>query len=172
MPCIGRGPGCAMTGPSAPQQTACLLEGLPVLHNPRHLDCKGRTTTGLALDYDVAADHLTERVLIRESLARLRGYAWSPPLSCPAPSRNRHADANAAGCFARLSDAGERVSLTARPECARRPRHREPADSAPSDHRFRFAGRGFAVRGRRPQTEQNKRPRPGHAAPSPGRPGH
>jgi hypothetical protein len=39
----------AITGPSALRQTACLLGGLPNLHNPRHSDCKGRTTTGLSL---------------------------------------------------------------------------------------------------------------------------
>ncbi len=41
--------------PSAPQQTACLFGGLPNLHNPRHSDCRDRTTTGLALDGDVTA---------------------------------------------------------------------------------------------------------------------
>src|ERR1700730_211351 len=50
----------AISGPSALQQTACLLGVLPNLHNPRHSDCKGRTTTGLALDRDVAAHHLAE----------------------------------------------------------------------------------------------------------------
>ena len=35
----------AIGGPSALQQTAYLLAGLPNLHNPRHSDCKGRTLT-------------------------------------------------------------------------------------------------------------------------------
>src|SRR5215831_17862056 len=50
----------AMSGPSAPQQIACLSGGLPNLHAPRHSDCKGRTATGFALDGDIASHHLTE----------------------------------------------------------------------------------------------------------------
>src|SRR5215472_8365509 len=50
----------AMSGPSAPQQIACQLGGLPNLHAPRHSDCKGRTATGLACDRNIAAHHLTE----------------------------------------------------------------------------------------------------------------
>ena len=42
------------------QQTGGLLDGLPNLHNPRHSDRKGRTTTGLAFDRDVPAHHLAE----------------------------------------------------------------------------------------------------------------
>src|SRR5262245_2735249 len=63
------GPLSAISGPSAPQQTACLLGGFPNLHNPRHSDCKGRTTTGLALDRDVAAHHLTEAPADHETKA-------------------------------------------------------------------------------------------------------
>src|ERR1700730_4417812 len=37
-----------------------LLGGIPVLHTPRHSNYEGRTTTGLALDRDVAAHHLAE----------------------------------------------------------------------------------------------------------------
>jgi hypothetical protein len=59
----------AMSGPSAPQQTACLLGGLPNLHNQGHSDCKGRTTTGLALDRDVTAHHLTEASAYNEAEA-------------------------------------------------------------------------------------------------------
>jgi hypothetical protein len=56
----------AISGPTAPQQKACLLGGLPHLHNPRHSDCKGRATTGFALDRDVAAHHLTKPPADRE----------------------------------------------------------------------------------------------------------
>src|SRR5262249_20208919 len=52
---------------SAPQQTLCLLSGLPNLDNPRHSDCKGRATTGLALDPNVAAHHLTEPLADHEA---------------------------------------------------------------------------------------------------------
>ena len=48
------------SGPSAPQQTARLLGGLPVLHNSRQPDCKGGATPGLAGDGDVAAHHLAK----------------------------------------------------------------------------------------------------------------
>jgi hypothetical protein len=43
------------------------LRGLPNLHNPRHSYCKGRTTTGLALDTDVTAHHLTEVLAYNEA---------------------------------------------------------------------------------------------------------
>src|SRR5262249_8218613 len=48
-------------------QTVCLLSGLPNLDNPRHSDCKGRATTGLALDRDIAAHHLTKASADREA---------------------------------------------------------------------------------------------------------
>jgi hypothetical protein len=57
------------------QQTARLLGGLPNLHNPRHSDCKGRTTTGLALDRDVAAHHLAEAFADRQAKARAAIFA-------------------------------------------------------------------------------------------------
>src|ERR1700730_1189456 len=53
-------PSRANSRPEQVQQTACLLGGLPNLYNPRHSDCKGGTTTGLALDRNVAAHHLTK----------------------------------------------------------------------------------------------------------------
>jgi hypothetical protein len=46
-----------------------LLGGLPNLHNPRHSDCKGRTATGLTLDGDVTAHHLTEASAYNEAEA-------------------------------------------------------------------------------------------------------
>src|ERR1700730_2712673 len=61
--------GCPIEGPSFISRTvthACLLGGFPDLHNPRHSDCKGRTTTRLTLDRDVAAHHLTEAFTDRE----------------------------------------------------------------------------------------------------------
>src|ERR1700730_12428828 len=64
-----------MSGPSAPQQTACLLGDFLNLHNPRHSDCKGRTTTGLALDRDVAAHHLAEPAADHETKAGAAVFA-------------------------------------------------------------------------------------------------
>jgi hypothetical protein len=64
-----RPPFSAISGPSAPQQAAFLLGGLPSLHNPRHVDCKGRTTTGLALDGNITAHHLTKAAADHETKA-------------------------------------------------------------------------------------------------------
>jgi hypothetical protein len=72
---ISSGPSRAISGPSAPQQTACLLNGLPNLHDPRHSDCKGRTTTGLALDRDVATHHLAETPTNSEAKAGASVFA-------------------------------------------------------------------------------------------------
>jgi non-homologous end joining protein Ku len=46
------------------------LGGLPNLHNPRHSDCKGRTTTDFAFDRDVPAHHLTEDLLKKKQEGR------------------------------------------------------------------------------------------------------
>src|SRR5262249_38167980 len=46
-----------------------LLGVRPGFHNLRHSDCKGGTTTGLALDRDVATHHLTEAPADHETKA-------------------------------------------------------------------------------------------------------
>src|SRR6516225_7245878 len=63
-------PQCAKSRPEQVQQRACLLGGLPNLHNPRHSDCKGRTTTDFAFDRDVPAHHLTEDLLKKKQEGR------------------------------------------------------------------------------------------------------
>jgi hypothetical protein len=75
---------CAMSGPSALQQTACLLGGVSNLHNPRQSDCKGRATTGLALDRDVAAHHLAEAQRLRVVLL---GFFASNAATAPSALR-------------------------------------------------------------------------------------
>jgi hypothetical protein len=89
----------AITGPSAPQQTGCLLGGAFATATIRGTDCKGRTTTGLALDRDVAPHHLAEPFADRQPktrpavLARRGGGSLRKLLEQLVHLLRRHADA-------------------------------------------------------------------------------
>jgi hypothetical protein len=65
----------AISGPSALQQTACLLGCLHNLHNPRHPDRKGRAAAEFTLDHDVPAHHLAEALTDREAKTRTAVFA-------------------------------------------------------------------------------------------------
>jgi acyl-CoA synthetase (AMP-forming)/AMP-acid ligase II len=85
--------------------------GQPLFNNygitecsPRHSDCKGRTTTGLALDGDVAAHHLTEAAADSEAktrstvFARRHGGSLGKLLKQLAHLLCRHPDAGIGHC--------------------------------------------------------------------------
>src|SRR3984893_768964 len=97
-------PSRANSRPEQVQQTANLLGGLPNLYNPRHSDCKGRTTTGLARHRNVAAHHLTEAFADRQ---------------CRTVVSNSTRAAAASGSTTALSISGPAKASTASSDCHR-----------------------------------------------------